>query len=115
MDQNLREAITAAQGRKALNLKVLDLGGSGAFTDFFLICSATSTRHAQAISDAIAEEMKRRSGLRPSHLEGYRQGEWILMDYLNFVVHIFTERMREFYNLERLWKSSRQLPVPESS
>jgi ribosome-associated protein len=113
MDQNLREAVAAAQGRKAIDLKILDLAGTCSFTDFFLICGATSTRHAQAISDAIAEDLKGRSGLRPSHLEGYGQGEWILMDYLNFVVHIFTERMREFYDLERLWKKSRRVPVPE--
>lgn len=114
MDQKLRDAVAAAQGRKAVNLKILDLGGTCSFTDFFLICSATSTRHAQAISDAIAQEMAQKSGIRPSHLEGYRQGEWILMDYLSFVVHIFTERMREFYDLERLWKTSRRVPVPEA-
>ncbi len=114
MDRRLREAVAAAQGRKAAELKVLDVAGACSFADFFLICSATSNRHAQAISDAIAQELEQSSGLRPSHLEGYGQGEWILMDYFNFVVHIFSERAREYYDLERLWKTSRQVPVPEA-
>lgn len=114
MDRKLREAVAAAEGRKALELKVLDVGGNCSFADFFLICSATSSRHAQAISDAIAQELAKGSGIRPSHLEGYSQGEWILMDYFNFVVHIFSERAREYYDLERLWKTSRRIPIPEA-
>lgn len=82
------------------------------FTDFFLICSGTSTRHTQAISDAIAEQLKK-AGTRPTHLEGQNQGEWILLDYLSFVVHIFLEPTRNFYDLERLWKTAPQVPLPE--
>lgn len=113
MDQKLGEAVAAAQGRKAVDLKVLNVAETCSFADFFLICSGTSTRHAQAISDAIAQELEESSGLRPSHLEGYGQGEWILMDYFNFVVHIFSERARGYYDLERLWKTSPRVPVPE--
>jgi len=108
MKADLREAIRAAQGRKAVNLTLLDVSDICSFADYFLICSGTSTRHTRAISDAIQEELKKKSKLLPSHLS-----EWILMDYFNFVVHIFSDRAREFYDLERLWKSARRAPIPK--
>ena len=110
MTQHLREAILAAQDRKALDLRVLDLEGSCTFTSHFLICSGTSTRHTQAICDGIVEGLKR-SGCPPVHVEGYSQAEWILVDYLNFIVHIFVERAREFYDLERLWKNATRIEI----
>lgn len=113
MTQHLEEAVRAAQDRKAVELIVLNLEGVCSFTDFFLVCSATSTRHAQAICDAIVEQLKR-SGLTPTHVEGYAQAEWILVDYLNFVAHVFTDRARHFYDLERLWKTASRVPVPEN-
>lgn len=113
MTANLRAAIRAAQDRKAVNLTVLDVGKICSFADYFVICTGTSTRHTQAISDAIQEHLKKKSRLLPAHLEGYTQSEWILMDYFDFVVHIFTEKAREFYNLERLWKAAPHVPVPK--
>lgn len=112
MTANLREAIRAAQDRKAVNLTVLDVGKICSFADYFVICSGTSTRHTRAISDAIQEQLKRNWELLPAHLEGYTKSEWILMDYFDFVVHIFSERAREFYNLERLWKAAPRVLVP---
>ena len=112
MTPQLREAVWAAQDRKALDLSVLDLGGSCSFTSYSLICTGTSTRHTQAICDAILEKLKK-SGHAPTHVEGYTQAEWILVDYLNFVVHIFSERARHFYDLERLWKNAPRLPATE--
>lgn len=112
MTPHLRDAVRAAQDRKALELDVLNLQGICSFADFFLICSGTSTRHTQAICDAILERLKH-SGISPTHVEGYSQAEWILLDYLNFVVHIFSERARRFYDLERLWKTASRVPVPE--
>jgi len=112
MTPHLREAVHATQEHKALDLSVLDLDGICSFTSYFLICTGTSTRHTQAISDAILEELEK-SGISPSHIEGYAQAEWILMDYLNFVVHIFSERARHFYDLGRLWKTAARLPVEE--
>lgn len=114
MTSNLREAIRAAEDRKAVNLTVLEVGEICSFTDHFVICSGTSTRHTRAISDAIHEKLKKKANLIPAHLEGYNQAEWILMDYFDFVVHIFTEKAREFYDLERLWKSARKVPAPKS-
>lgn len=113
MTANLREAIRAAQDRKAVNLTVLDVGKICSFADYFVICTGTSSRHTRAISDAIHERLKKKSDVIPAHLEGYTQSDWILMDYFDFVVHIFSERAREFYDLERLWKSARRVPVPK--
>ena len=113
MTSDLRDAVQAAQDRKAVELDVLKLKGLCSFTDFFLICSGTSTRHTRAICDAIVEQLKR-SGISPSHVEGYAQAEWILLDYLDFVVHIFSERARRFFDLERLWKNASRVPVPEN-
>jgi ribosome-associated protein len=111
MTGHLEEAIRAAQGRKALDLSVLNLQGISSFTDYFVICAGTSTRHTQAICDAIVEDLKTK-GASPAHVEGYTQAEWILVDYLDFVVHIFLERAREFYDLERLWKKAARVPLP---
>jgi ribosome-associated protein len=110
MTQQLRQAILAAQDRKALDLRVLDMEGSCSFTSHFLICSGTSTRHTQAICDGIVEGLKK-SGCPPVHVEGYAKAEWILVDYLNFIVHIFVERAREFYDLERLWKNAPRVEI----
>jgi ribosome-associated protein len=113
MTSHVEDAVRAAQDHKAVDLSILSLKNVCAFTDFFIICSGTSTRHTQAISDAIVEKLKI-SGLSPTHVEGYSQAEWILLDYLNFVVHIFTDRARHFYDLERLWKTAARVPVPEN-
>ena len=111
MTPNLRAAVRAAQNKKALDLDILNLEGLCAFTDFFVVCSGTSTRHTQAICDGILEELEK-SGTTPTHVEGYAQAEWILLDYLQFVVHIFSERARHFYDLTRLWKSASREAVP---
>lgn len=111
MTRHLEEAVRAAQNHKAVDLSILNLEGTCSFTDFFVICSGTSTRHTQAICDAVMEELKN-SGVSPTHVEGYSQAEWILLDYLEFVVHIFTDRARHFYDLERLWKTASRVPVP---
>ena len=106
----VREAVRAAQDRKAVDLNLLDLKGVGSFTDFFVICSGTSSRHIQAISDAILEQLEK-SGASPQHVEGYAEAQWILMDYLDFVVHIFSEKARSFYDLERLWKRAARIRI----
>jgi ribosome-associated protein len=82
--------------------------GSGAFTDYFVLCSGTNPRQVQAIADEVELRLKK-AGLRPTHVEGYSQAEWVLVDYVDFVVHVFSEKARKFYDLERLWKSARRL------
>ena len=108
--RDLRSAIEAAQEKKASELVVLDLRGLANFTDFFLLASGTSNRQLKAIADAIEEELAVK-GVKPDHVEGYPQGDWILMDYVDFVVQIFTPRSRAYYNLERLWGDAERLAI----
>ena len=98
----VREAVAAAEDRKAVDLRVLHVEQVSDFTDFFLICSGTSERQVQAIADAVQERL-REERVRPLHVEGYNRGQWVLLDYGDFVVHIFQEEPRRFYSLERLW------------
>jgi ribosome-associated protein len=106
-ENQLSEAIEAALDKKAQDAVVLELGGICSFTDYFLICTGTSSRHNQTIADHIEETLKK-YGDRPLHIEGYGEAEWILMDYVDFVVHIFSSRAREFYDLERLWRAGKR-------
>jgi ribosome-associated protein len=98
----VRSAVAAADDRKAIDLKVLHLEKVTDFTDYFLICSGTSERQVQAIADAVLERL-REEKVRPLHVEGYNRGQWVLLDYGDFVVHVFQEEPRKFYGLERLW------------
>ena len=91
---------------------MIELGETCSFTDHFIICTGTSIRHIQTIGEGI-EERLRKLGTRPLHIEGHKEGEWILMDYIDFVVHIFTARSREFYDLERLWRAGKRRDVNE--
>lgn len=108
----LGAAVSAAQGRKAAGITVLDLSGLGAFTAAFVICTAFSTRQVQAVSDAVGEALGR-SGCRMLHREGYDRAEWVLLDYGRFVIHVFLERARLFYDIERLWRQAPRLDVPD--
>jgi len=107
--RQLTEAVSACEEKKAEEIIILEMDkASGSFTDFFVVCSGTNHRQIQAISDAVEERLKN-SGLRPTHVEGYRQAEWVLLDYVDFVVHVFSEKSRKYYDLERLWKSAKRL------
>ena len=111
-ENQLSEAIEAALDKKAQDPVVLELGEICSFTDYFLICTGTSARHNQAIAEYIEETLKK-DGVRPLHIEGYKEGEWILLDYVDFVVHILSVRAREFYDLERLWRAGKRRDVHE--
>ena len=109
LKQQVAEAISACREKKAEEITVLALEeGSGAFTDYFVLCNGSNPRQVQAISDEVEERLER-NGLRATHIEGYKQAEWVLLDYVDFVVHIFSERARRYYDLERLWKSAKRL------
>jgi ribosome-associated protein len=99
---DLERAVEAARDRKGTQLLVLDLRGLSNATDFFLLVSGTSDIHVRSIAETIIEQL-RESGVRPNHVEGLRRGRWVLIDYLDFVVHVFHPAAREFYQLERLW------------
>jgi ribosome-associated protein len=98
----LREVVAAAQDRKAIDLRVLYVDEVSDFTEYFLICSGTSERQVQAIAEAVQEKL-RSDKIRPQGVEGLRHGSWVLMDYGDFVVHIFDDEIRSYYGLERLW------------
>lgn len=97
------EAVRAAQGKKAFDVVVLDLRKTGGFTDYFVICTGASVRQIQAIAEAIVQALKQSSGERPLLAEGFERSEWILLDYFDFVVHVFSAECRAFYGLEKLW------------
>jgi ribosome-associated protein len=106
-------AVEAAREKKALGVTVLDLTRLGAFTDAFLVCSGASSRQVHAICDEIEERLGRR-GVSPAHREGYESAEWVLLDYRAFVVHVFSERARLYYDLERLWRAARRIDFPDA-
>ena len=103
-------AAHAASEKKATDLVLLDLREIASFTEFFLICTGASTRQVQAISNAI-EDTLRKCGKRPLHIEGYSSAEWILLDYGDFIVHVFSPASRRFYDLERLWRDAPRVEV----
>jgi ribosome-associated protein len=102
--EELTRAIAAiASDKKAIDIVALDLRAVAGYTDFFLICSGGTDRQTKAIHDAIHEELKKAHGVLPRRVEGLSQARWVLMDYLDCVVHIFTPDMRDYYRLEQLW------------
>ena len=109
---DVAKAVRAALDKKALDVVVLDLRSTPAFTDFFVLCSGASTRQVTAIVDAI-EEALRKAKVRPAHVEGYDRAEWVLMDFFSFIVHVFTPQTREFYSLERLWGDAERIEVAD--
>ena len=112
LDETVKLAITSAADKKALNMTALDLREIASFTEFFIITSGTNQRQVQAISDEIQEQLKKQLSTRPIRIEGYNTAEWILMDYGDFVFHIFEQKAREFYDLERLWRDARKVELP---
>jgi len=111
-ENEITEAIEAALDKKALDIVWLDLSGICSFTDNFIVCTGTSSRHNQTIVDGIDEALRKR-GVRALHIEGKSEGEWILMDYADFVIHVFSAKAREFYDLERLWRAGKRRDIHE--
>jgi ribosome-associated protein len=106
-------AARACQDKKATDISILQLDAQASgFTDYFVLCSGANPRQVQAIADDIDERLST-TGVQPKHIEGYNQAEWVLMDYVDFVVHIFSESARKFYDLERLWKSAKRLQLAD--
>jgi ribosome-associated protein len=115
LKKQVSAAIQACLEKKAEELSILEMEkGSGAFTDYFVLCSGTNPRQVQAIADEVELKLKS-TGLYPAHVEGYRQAEWILVDYVDFVVHVFSDKARKYYDLERLWKTAKHLTPGELS
>jgi ribosome-associated protein len=111
--QQVAVAVGAVESKKGEDLAILEMDRtSGAFTDYFVVCTGTNPRQIQAISDEVQARLSQ-AGVRPNSVEGYNQAEWVLVDYVDFVVHIFSARARKFYDLERLWKSAKRLTPAE--
>ena len=103
---NWLTAVRAAASKKAADLAILDLREVTSFTDYFIICSVANPRQGHAIADEVGKQLKQ-IGELPTNVEGYEPAEWILMDYGDFIVHIFSESARAYYDLERLWRHAR--------
>ncbi len=103
-------AVNAAEDKKAVDLVVLDLRKAAGFTDYFVICSGTNVRQVRAIADGVIAALAA-DGAKPSHIEGYDRSEWILLDYFDFIVHVFAPETRVFYDLERLWGNAERIEM----
>jgi ribosome-associated protein len=112
LPEQVLAAVTAAADKKAEDIVVLDLRGADGFTDYFVICTGQNPRQIKAIADAV-EAALRRDHVKPAHVEGYGHAEWVLLDYFDFIVHVFGKETRTFYGLERLWGNA--TPVDVSS
>jgi len=110
LDERIHRALNAAAEKKALGPTVLDLRGISSFTDFFVILTGANRRQVQAISDEIVEQLKHH-GSPAARVEGYQNAEWVLIDYGDFVVHVFDDKARRFYDLERLWREALRLDL----
>ena len=106
--------VAAMRDKQADDVLVLDLRQADAFTDFFIVATGQNRRQTQAIADAV-EAALRAKKQRPTHVEGYERGEWVLLDYFDFVVHVFTPTARAFYGLDRLWGNATPLDLPDAA
>jgi ribosome-associated protein len=111
LPQEVRWAVEAAQDKQAVDISVLDLSGTGAFSDFFLVCSGTSGPQLQAITRAVDEALDKH-GVHAKHREGRGSADWMLLDYGFFIVHVFSEGARHYYDLERLWRTTSRVDIP---
>ena len=111
-DEFVVAALRAADDKKAFDLVLLDVSEVASFTEYFLIATGTNPKQVQAISDEVVERLKE-GGRRPARVEGYRGAEWVLLDYGDFVFHVFEEKARRFYDLERLWRDAGRVPLPQ--
>ena len=113
LDENLQLASTCAAEKKAEKMVALDLRQVASFTEFFVICSAANQRQVQAIADEISEQVKKQLKQSPVRIEGYSAAEWVLLDYGDFVFHVFDKDARDFYDLERLWRDAAKVDIPD--
>ncbi len=113
LDEPVKLAVHCASEKKAFEITAIDLRQVASFTEFFIIASGTNARQVQAISDEITEKLKEQTNTRVIRVEGYQSGEWILLDYGDFIVHIFEQKARQFYDLERLWRDAKRVEMPK--
>lgn len=114
LDPEVRLAIQCAADKKAFDMIALDLRSIASFTEFFIIATGSNQRQVQAIADEINEQLKKQLQRRPVRIEGYNSAEWVLLDFGDFIVHIFNNEAREFYDLARLWRDARKVELPQN-
>jgi ribosome-associated protein len=114
LPQQIGWAIAAAEDKKAADIVVLDLRKASGFTDYFVICSGQSARQIRAIADAVTEALASHAA-KPAHVEGYERSEWVLLDYFDFIIHVFAPETRLFYGLERLWGNAERVELPAAA
>ncbi len=112
IDPEVQLAVRCAADKKGLDIRVLDLRQIATFTEFFVVASGANQRQVQAISDEISEQLKKQLSTRAIRVEGYSAGEWVLLDFGDFIVHVFDKDAREFYDLERLWRDAQKVDLP---
>lgn len=115
LDDEVKLAIESASEKKSFDITAIDLREIASFTEFFIICSGSNQRQVQAISDEITEKLREKLNSRVVRVEGYTTGEWVLLDYGDFIVHIFEQKARNFYDLERLWRDAKKVEIPKES
>jgi ribosome-associated protein len=113
LPQAVRLAVVAAQNKKASAITVLDLSGLGTFTEYFVICTGFSTPQVQAICGEVEEVLYKELKREPEHREGQRSSDWALLDFGGFILHVFSEQARRYYDLERLWRTVPKLEIPD--
>ncbi len=113
LDDEFKLALKCASEKKATDMLALDLREVASFTEFFILASGSNQRQVQAITDEIDEQLKKQLKRKPVRTEGYTTAEWVLMDYGDFIVHVFEQKAREFYDLERLWRDARHVEIPQ--
>jgi len=114
LDAEVQLAVRCAADKKATDIIVLDLRQIASFAEYFIIATGSNQRQVHAIVDEIEEQLKKQVSTRPVRIEGYNTAEWVLMDYGDFIVHIFNKEAREFYDLERLWRDAGKVSLPEN-
>jgi ribosome-associated protein len=114
LQPEIRWAVEAAQDKQAVDITVLKLSGASTFAEYFMLCSGSSQPQIRAIAEAIEERLERH-GRRISHREGKPGAEWVLLDYGDFIVHVFSDRARQYYDLERLWRTAERMDFPAPS
>jgi ribosome-associated protein len=113
LPQGVRLAVEAAQEKKAAGITVIDLSAAGAFTEYFVVCTGFSTPQVQAICTEVEGQLHKHLKRSPEHREGHRSAEWALLDFGGFVVHVFSEQARRYYDLERLWRHAPKFDIPD--
>ena len=113
LPQAVRLAVEAMQNKKASSITVLDLSGIGSFTEYFVVCTGFSTPQVQAICTEVEEQLYKELKREPEHREGRRSADWALLDFGSFVVHVFSEQARRYYDLERLWRNVPRYDIPD--